>query len=270
MKRSFVLALVVACALAGVTAAAVLADDGTPTTGTVSTDTTTTATTTTPTTTTTTTTTAVPTPPRAPRRIAVRVTVGGVPVGGLTPADAVVAVRAGFSTPLRLVYGRYRVAADPGRLGAIGLAQQAVGRARTARPGTHVKLAVSVRPGPLRSYLRRIATRIDRAPVDSTLVLRGTRPYISPDRNGTRLDVERALRTISARLRAGKRGAVSLPARVLAPAATRASFGAIVVIRRGANRLELFDGMRSVRTFGVATGQSQYPTPLGSFQIVVK
>ena len=42
----------------------------------------------------------------------------------------------------------------------------------------------------------------------------------------------------------------------------------MIVIKRGANSLRLFDGRRLVRTFRVATGQSVYPTPSGIFAIV--
>jgi lipoprotein-anchoring transpeptidase ErfK/SrfK len=44
----------------------------------------------------------------------------------------------------------------------------------------------------------------------------------------------------------------------------------VIVIRRGSNRLYLYNGVRPWRVFGVATGQSSYPTPLGRWQIVVK
>jgi len=53
-------------------------------------------------------------------------------------------------------------------------------------------------------------------------------------------------------------------------AITRANFGPVIVIRRGENHLYLYNGMKPVRTFLVATGQAIYPTPLGRFQIVVK
>jgi lipoprotein-anchoring transpeptidase ErfK/SrfK len=42
----------------------------------------------------------------------------------------------------------------------------------------------------------------------------------------------------------------------------------VVVIRRGANELRYYVGSRLARTFPVATGQSIYPTPLGTFSIV--
>jgi lipoprotein-anchoring transpeptidase ErfK/SrfK len=42
------------------------------------------------------------------------------------------------------------------------------------------------------------------------------------------------------------------------------------VIRRGSNRLYLYKGAQPWRVFGVATGQSRYPTPLGRWHVVVK
>jgi len=42
------------------------------------------------------------------------------------------------------------------------------------------------------------------------------------------------------------------------------------VIHRGSNRLYLYKSMRFQRVFGVATGQSIYPTPLGRWSVVVK
>jgi lipoprotein-anchoring transpeptidase ErfK/SrfK len=43
-----------------------------------------------------------------------------------------------------------------------------------------------------------------------------------------------------------------------------------VIIFRGSNKLALFDGPTLVRTFRVATGSSQYPTPLGKYSIATK
>ena len=42
------------------------------------------------------------------------------------------------------------------------------------------------------------------------------------------------------------------------------------MIERGSNRLLFFDSAKYDRTFGVATGQSAYPTPLGDYEIVTK
>jgi lipoprotein-anchoring transpeptidase ErfK/SrfK len=44
----------------------------------------------------------------------------------------------------------------------------------------------------------------------------------------------------------------------------------VIVINRSTERLYLYDGMQPWRTFGVATGQAIYPTPAGTWHIVVK
>ena len=117
MKRGLSVSFLVACALAGVLAAYAFAGGpvplaGTTTTGTttttpstttVGTTTSTTPTTTTTTTPTTTTTTTVPTPRLLPEGV----TIGGVPVGNLSPSEAASEVRAYFSTPLRLRLGKH-------------------------------------------------------------------------------------------------------------------------------------------------------------------
>ena len=49
--------------------------------------------------------------------------------------------------------------------------------------------------------------------------------------------------------------------------------GRAIVIRRGSNQLYLYrvgDKTKLVRKFRVATGRSQYPTPLGKYEVVNK
>jgi len=198
------------------------------------------------------------------------VTIAGVAVGGLAPQNAYAAVRAAFERPVTLVFQSHRVLAVPDSLGAVGFAEHAVSQALRSAPGTPVPLPVSVRPGPLRRYLRRLAARLDRAPVDATLAVRNGRPFVTRDRRGSRIDVEQALTRISGLLAGGRRGSVALPTHVLEPRVTRLSFGPLIVIHRGENRLDLYRGDRLQREFHVATGQTSYPTPLGAFSIVVK
>jgi lipoprotein-anchoring transpeptidase ErfK/SrfK len=85
---------------------------------------------------------------------------------------------------------------------------------------------------------------------------------------GRRLDRPAATSAIVGRLLRNSRAPVALRLRAVRPAMTRASYGAIVVIRRGSKSLSLYRGMRLRRTFGVATGTSTYPTPLGRYEII--
>jgi hypothetical protein len=193
-----------------------------------------------------------------------------VPVGGLTTAAAISAVRNAFAAPLVLVFEGHRLQPRPAAFGAAALVKQAVLRAGKARPGTTVPLAVRVQGGRVHAYVDRLSERWDREPIDARLSLRELKPFISQDVPGRTFDRLGARQAIVAALVRNRRTPVRLRARRIEPEVTRKDFGAVIVIRRGSNRLELYDGMKPRRTFGVATGQSRYPTPLGRFEIVVK
>jgi lipoprotein-anchoring transpeptidase ErfK/SrfK len=206
----------------------------------------------------------------ASARIAAGVTVGGVAVGGMTPADAYTAVRNVFERPLVLLVGKRRFEAAPESLGAVAYALKAINRASTAAPGTAVHLDVTVSRRKVVAYVAGLARRLDRTAVDSQLSLRDLKPWISQSRKGLSLRQKPAVRAILAALAANRRSPIRLRQTVIAPKATRSSFGPVIVIRRTSNHLYLYRGMRFWRLFAVATGQNTYPTPLGRFQIVVK
>ena len=122
----------------------------------------------------------------------------------------------------------------------------------------------------LERYVRTLARRFDRQPVDARLRLRNSKPFVTKEQPGRRLRQVLAVRELFRSLKTHVRGPIALRPEAIAPATTRASIGDVIVIRRGLNRLFLYDGMKHRRTFGVATGQSRYPTPLGRYEIIVK
>ena len=219
------------------------------------------ATTTTATTATTTTT---------PVTIASGVTISGVEVGSMTSDQAFAAVTASFARPLTLVVPRHRLAVDPARIGAMAAVRAAVSRALTVPADTALKLRVILSRKGTQRYLDAVAKRFDREPVDSQLVLRNLRPVVTKEQTGRELREVRAMNAIFTALVTNTRPELPLQFNDLKPSVTRGSFGPVIVIRRGSNRLYLYQGMRFQRVFGVATGQSVYPTPLGRFHIVVK
>jgi lipoprotein-anchoring transpeptidase ErfK/SrfK len=202
--------------------------------------------------------------------IATGVTIAGVDVAGLTREAAAAAVEEAFKTPLELQLGTTRVLVTPDVLGAAPVLEQALDRAMAAAPDTAVPLGVTVAGGKTAAFVAQLARRFDRKPVDSKLFLRHLRPWLSKDRVGRKLEQRRAARDITAALAGGVRDGIVLGHTTVRPKITRKNFGPVIVIRRGLNRLLLYDGMRYRRFFGVATGQHQYPTPLGRFRIVVK
>jgi lipoprotein-anchoring transpeptidase ErfK/SrfK len=197
------------------------------------------------------------------------VTIGGLDVGGLTPEAATAAVEQAFQSPLVLRLGATEITVTPDVLGAVPVIDKAVERALAATPGTPVSLGVTVNGGTA-AFVAQLAQRFNRPAVDAKLSLRNLRPWLSKERAGLKLSQRRAVHDINVQLAAVVRQPVTLVQDRVRPTITRSNFGPVIVIRRQSNRLFLYQGTKYRRFFAVATGQSQYPTPLGRFKIVVK
>jgi lipoprotein-anchoring transpeptidase ErfK/SrfK len=205
-----------------------------------------------------------------PVTIASGVTISGVEVGDLTADQAFATVTASFARPVTLVVARHRLAVVPARIGTMAAVRAAVARALTVPADTVLKLRVILSRKGAQRYLDAVAKRFDREPVDSQLLLRNLRPVVTKEQTGRELRQVKAMNAIFTALVTNTRPQVALEFNELKPSVTRGSFGPVIVIRRGSNRLYLYKGMRFQRVFGVATGQSVYPTPLGSWHIVIK
>jgi lipoprotein-anchoring transpeptidase ErfK/SrfK len=100
------------------------------------------------------------------------------------------------------------------------------------------------------------------------VILRHSRPFFTHSHPG------RALRSFPTRMMiqhqivGGTRTVIVAPLRKLQAASVKSE--PVIVIHRGINRLYLYNGVRLLRVFPVATGQPAWPTPLGHFQVVVK
>ncbi len=249
MRRAGLAALLCACGLAGGVLAVLAADPSSAATGTE----TTTVTTTEP----------------ASAAIPPGVTIAGLQVGGMSREVAYSIVRTAFEAPLAILVAGHRLEPTPQSLGAVGYAQNAVERALAAQPGTDVPLTVRVAGRKVRAYVKTVSERFDREPVETRVVLRKLKPYLTRERNGRKLDRVAATEAIVAALRTNARVPLVLGFKTVRPEVTRRTFGRTIVIRRGQNRLYLYKGMRLERAFTVATGEERYPTPLGRFQLVV-
>ncbi len=198
------------------------------------------------------------------------VTIGGVDVGGMTQDAATTAVQNAFAAPLELDVAATRVLVTPDLLGAKADVAKAVGRALAAPAGTVVPLPVTVDQSVTTPFIAKLAKRFDRPATSARLLLRNSRPFLTRDQPGRKLDQKRAVRDVVATLSNNVRDPIALTMISVKPTVTRANFGPVIVIHRGENRLFLYRGMRYWRVFSVATGQQAYPTPLGRFTIVVK
>jgi L,D-transpeptidase catalytic domain/Putative peptidoglycan binding domain len=217
-----------------------------------------------------TTTTGTSTTEPLPALIPPGVTISGIAVGGMTPDEAKLVVTERFNTPLPMrLDRRRRLAPLPITLGASAHVDEAITRARNSAPGATVTLPVLIDGDTVRAYVRSVAAYYNRPPANAQVFLRKLKPVIVPDRPGVKVNRLALTTTIVSRLR--KTSRVPVRIRHAAPLAetTRSAFRNVIVIRRGSNRLYLYRYDRLRRRFGVATGQSTYPTPLGRFTIQV-
>lgn len=245
--------VLVGCALTGVLAAVVLAPPTPAATATTGTE-------------------PPPTEPEPPGDavIPAGVSVGGVAVGGLTVDAAFSIVRTAYDAPLTITVDSRVLAPMPAGLGATAYVLTAVRRAVAAPPDSQIPLTVTVRGANVRAYVDRLAKRFDRAPVDSRILLRKLKPYVTPERPGRAVNRAAATAAIVRALHANDRLPLALPMRRLAPRVTRKNIGPVLVIRREARWLYLYNGGRYVNRFRVATGMERYPTPLGRFRVITR
>jgi hypothetical protein len=137
--------------------------------------------------------------------------VAGIQVAGLTRSVAEARVRVRLNRPLQLRAGNLRKLVDPRQLGFRPYVGPAVTRALKAAPGTHVKVFVVVRGQAVRAYVRALADRFHRDPVDSRLQLRNLVPFISAGALGRDIVRERSVQAIVFALGHNSRRPVRLP-----------------------------------------------------------
>jgi lipoprotein-anchoring transpeptidase ErfK/SrfK len=204
-----------------------------------------------------------------PALIARGVTVAGLPVGGMSNEQAQAALRPAFARPVRLVYGDRSWRLRPSRFGAKVTISQGVATALTAHAGASVALTPQIDQSAVRRFVRALDKRISFAAKDAELAgLDGLRPKLTPEQTGVQVLRQLTEQRITRALQSPQIDRVRVAAKVTEPARTIASFGPVIVIRRGANELRYYVGAKLARSFGVATGQSIYPTPVGTFTIV--
>jgi lipoprotein-anchoring transpeptidase ErfK/SrfK len=206
-----------------------------------------------------------------PERIAPWVKVEGVKVGGLNPHIAFRRVTAAYAKPVRFALGQERWARTPTGLGAVADVEGAITQALDARAGETVSIGVRVDPKVVQRYVRSLDKRYRIEPIDAALIgLVGGRPSISDEKTGREVRQDWMTRAIVNRLNSTVRRPLPLALRELKPTVKKAEYGPVIVIQRGANVLTLYSGEQTVRTFGVATGSAEYPSPAGTWSIVDK
>jgi lipoprotein-anchoring transpeptidase ErfK/SrfK len=222
--------------------------------------------------------------------------VGGVDVGGMTQADAISyaqrRVQAAIARPahVQLLGTQKRYTLAPAEAGVRVDVQTAVKRAYVeSREGSFIsrgwrkisgaKLAQNVPVNAVadrlavRRFVEGIAKEQARAPVDATLKLTLTNVSVTHSRPGRRLAARDALvarlmrrLTSSTDDRTLRAKTVDVPAKVNAQNVYDAHPLALTVTREG-KRVRVFKRGKLVKTYTVAVGSPEFPTPIGEYVV---
>jgi len=203
------------------------------------------------------------------KRIPNGVRIAGVNVSGLDAGQAKQQIGARFATPLRFKFARQHWAVSPEQLGMNAGIEDAVARAQNAHSGDDVGVSVDVDRDKVKEYVSSLDQRFG-IPAENAVVvgLVDGHPKIADSQWGRTVRRQTMVRAIVRTLRTRIRAELPVVMETLKPSVSKTGFGPVIVVNRGTNTLQLFNGESLVRSFHVATGRSQYPTPSGTFRIV--
>jgi len=134
---------------------------------------------------------------------------------------------------------------------------------------TRIGLTVSYDRNEVWNFVHGLSSQVGRNATDASLDFVGGRLVVSKSTTGRKLRVGTSRNAVLAALQSDAPTA-SLTMTTVKPAVTENDLGMTIVVRTSTERLYLYDGLRLVKTYSVATGQPQYPTPLGHFEIINK
>jgi lipoprotein-anchoring transpeptidase ErfK/SrfK len=117
-----------------------------------------------------------------------------------------------------------------------------------------------------------VAKSIDKKPSDAVRQVVGNRLVIKASSTGAAVNRKSATELIRRKIlnTTVATKVVVLPVTVLRPTVNESSFGKTIVVDKSERKLYLYNGAKVQKTYRVAVGQPQYPTPLGQFKIVEK
>jgi lipoprotein-anchoring transpeptidase ErfK/SrfK len=217
------------------------------------------------------------------------ITVAGIDVGGMTRAQAIAAVDARTAPVLRrrvmVVSGDRRWPVTPAGLGRDAAVDQAVDRALAGprlsflaevwhrlsnRP---VTLAVPLRYSDdsqrVGGFVRALAPKLAVPATNASIQLVDGEVVVQHAKDGRALDVTASTRALVAALRSNRRTA-RLVTQPVAPQVADDQLGRTISVDISTNTLALYDGLKVIRSYRVATAMAGFVTPTGSWKVVYK
>jgi hypothetical protein len=223
-------------------------------------------------------------------RILPGVTIAGVDVGGMDRDEALAEVRYAVRPELRrtveVEWEDRTWKVTPAKIGAYATAGRAVdvALAESADTSYFQKMRMSVLGDELdhsgdvairypskgsRAYLEGIASSLDREVQNADLDYSSGWVKFVEGKEGRRVDVASSHGAFMKALRTGS-DSVALKVKVTKPQKTTEDFDQVLLVRIGENKLYLYEDQKITHEWSVATGQPEYMTPTGLFEVELK
>jgi lipoprotein-anchoring transpeptidase ErfK/SrfK len=224
-------------------------------------------------------------------RILPGVTVGGVDVGGKTHDEAIRLLEDKaddrLSTDVVVRAGGNDWSITPEALGVRADVAGAVDRAFAVTDdlsffsrlyhrlwdqpveGASYKIGFTYDQDAVRSFVQQVYDETNVEPVDAEIAMVDGELVTQRSQEGEELKVELATKRIEHALERHV-SEVEIPTKVVEPDVSTASLGKTIVVDVSANTLQLYDGLKVIKEYRVATGTPGFPTPTGTFEIVDK
>jgi lipoprotein-anchoring transpeptidase ErfK/SrfK len=226
----------------------------------------------------------VPSAHAAEPRIAAQVTAAGTDVSGLTLAEAAGKLynTFGFAVgrPLSTHVAGHKFAVNPGDLGFAYDVNKTARRAYNAGLQPHtapvdVDLFVTFDAAKVTAYATKVAADIKRDARDARVDIKLSSIGKVASKDGRAIDAAALATSVGAALSDPAKARILEPKlKVVRPKVTTAglskAYGTIITIDRGAFKLRLFKNLKLSKSYGVAVGMPDYPTPTGRFSIANK
>lgn len=217
-------------------------------------------------------------------------TISGVDVSGMTEEEAVRAVRAAIRPQMHdevtLSLGEKTWEVTPRHVGARSDARAAVQAALEASSDASFfhrmrmrvfgaeldfdrPVAITYPRRGIRSFIEGLASGFDQEPQDATIDYSTGWVKIVKEEEGRRVQVAASTDTLADALNAGDDEA-TLAVKTEAPEVTADKYDQVLLLRIGENKLYLYEKGKITHTWTVATGQPEYPTPTGEYEVELK
>jgi len=223
-------------------------------------------------------------------RLLAGVRIDGVDVGGMTRGQALAAVWQHVTPALHsrvtIVARGRRFVVTPLRLGRQAEVDQAVDEAlagprlswlanawyRTTGQSVHDRVALGYTDDTpqVTAFVESVAQKVETRVLDASVKLVDGNVQVQHARTGWVLDHAASGQVVAAALQAGGPTTVELPSHRQRPRVSDGEAGTTVAVSLASNQLTLYQGLKIVKRYQVATARPGFSTPRGTWKVVRK